>query len=294
MILPPAALAQAGDGRFFGAIVAVAIFLGMAGVILFGWDPFRRLVLRMEGYYDRVLRRQLLLDVNPRTVTMLGLGAILLFALIAYSLIQHVLSGLIGAAFGAVLAPLSVRFLRARRLYKLEDQLVDGIQTLSSGVRAGLNLVQAMGLLATNGVKPISEEFGHLHREYEHGISLEQAMHNAAGRIGSSNYRLLFAALLTHRERGGDLGETLDRIADSIREIHRLEKKIETLTAPGRTAARWMGAMPAVIIAILYFIDPSGVMMLFTEDFGKLILSGIVALNVVGFLWIRRIVSIDV
>ena len=193
-----------------------------------------------------------------------------------------------------MLPRLVVRFLQRRRLYRLNEQLVDGIQTLSSGVRAGLNLVQAMELLAVNGVRPIREEFAHLLREYEHGVALEQAMLNAANRIGSPNYRLLFSALLTHRERGGDLGETLDRIAESIREIHRLEKRIETLTAPGRTAARWMGAMPVIILMILYAISPESVRMLFTEDLGRGLLVMIVILNVVGFLWIRRIVSIDV
>jgi tight adherence protein B len=151
-----------------------------------------------------------------------------------------------------------------------------------------------MQLLAENALRPISEEFSHLLREYEHGVSLEQAMQKAANRMGSSNYRLLFSALLTHRERGGDLGETLERIAESIREIHRLEKRIETLTAPGRAAARWMGAMPLVILGILYMIDPYGVSLLVTEDAGKVILFFIVLLNIGGFLWIRQIVSIDV
>ena len=183
----------------------------------------------------------------------------------------------------------------AKLMRELEDQLVDGIQTLSSGVRAGLNLIQAMQLLGDSGVRPISDEFAHLIREYEHGVPVERAMHNTVARIESSNYRLLFSALLTHRERGGDLGETLDRIADSIREIHRLEKRIETLTAPGRAAARWMGVMPAVILAIVYFfIDDEGVRMLWTEDWGKVILAAIIFLNVIGFLWIRRIVAIDI
>lgn len=258
------------------------------------WRPARRFIGRQEAYYDKVLRGSLLMDVNPRTVTLLAVGAVLLMGMVAYSLVQHLLVALAGGAGGVFLPSLVLKLLRARRRQKLEDQLVNGVQTLSSGVRAGLNLVQAMELLAQNGVRPISEEFAHLLREYEYGVTLERAMLGAADRIGSSNYRLLFSALLTHRERGGDLGETLDRISDSIREIHRLEKRVETLTAPGRAAARWMGAMPAVILIILRYIYPEGVALLFTDDMGKAILAGIVILNVVGFLWIRKIVSIDI
>ena len=295
------AAGPAGPNSMWTVGMAVVIFAAVCVIVLAGWEPLRRLLARQEESYDRVLRRSLLLDVNPRVVSLLGLGAIFLLALIAYALINNFMSAVIGGVIGGILPALIVRYLKRRRLYKLEDQLVDGIQTLCSGVRAGLNLVQAMDLLARNAVRPISQEFGHLIREYEHGVSVEQAMQNAGARIGSANYRLLFSALLTHRERGGDLGETLERIADSIREIHRLEKRIETLTAPGRTAARWMGAMPAVILGILYLIDPDDVSSLFVPDpsspfpnAGRAILVLIIVLNILGFLWIRKIVSIDV
>ncbi len=275
-------------------LLALGIFVAVGALVFFWWGPFRRLVGRQEAYYDRVLRGSLLIDVSPRTVTLLQAAVMGLLGLIAYAMVSHVLAGIIGAAVGAIIPRIVLVMLRRRRLRKLEDQLADGIQTLTSGVRAGLNLIQAMELLAKNGIRPISEEFGHMLREYEHGMSLERAMANAGDRIGSGNYRLLISALLTHRERGGNLGETLDRIAESIREIHRLEKQIETLTAPGRAAARWMGLMPAAVIGVLYLIDAHDTEMLFTDDRGRLILLIILVMNLAGFLWIRRIVNIDI
>ena len=273
---------------------AGAIFAAVSMLTYAWWPRVRGFVLKREQYYDRVLRGHLLMDVKPRTVTVLGLAGMSLLALIGFSIVPSVLVAAALAAGAAFMPTLILKYLRYRRLYRLEDQLVDGIRTLTSGVRAGLNLIQAMELLARNGVRPISEEFAHLVREYDHGVSLEQAMENAGRRIGSPNYGLVFSALLTHRQRGGDLGETLDRIAESIREIHRLEKRIETLTAPGRTAARWMAAMPLVIIIIFYFIAPEGVKLLFTDPIGKSVLALIVLLNVLGFLWIRKIVNIDI
>jgi tight adherence protein B len=211
---------------------------------------------------------------------------------------QMVTESLLGMAAGALLGVflpgVVMKMLRRRRLNRLEAQLVNGIQTLASGVRAGLNLVQSMELVARDGPIPLRQEFAHMLREYEYGVSLEDAMNNAALRIGSGDFRLLFAALLTHRERGGDLGETLDRIAESIREIQRLENRVKTLTAQGRATARWLGAMPGVVLVILYFIVQDDVKRLFVEDVGKLLLLIIVVLNVLGFLWIRKIVSIDV
>ena len=273
---------------------SAVIFLGVFVAVAVGGRPFRQAILRQEEMFTRVLRGKLLIDVKSRSATYLSGMSILFFTLVSYALAGWV-GGLIGAVVGALFPYMVLRLLARKRLEKLEAQLVPGIQTLASGVRAGLNLVQAMELVADEGSVPLRQEFRHLLREYEFGLSLEEAMDKASARIGSGDFALLFAALQTHRERGGNLGETLDRISDSIREIQRLENRVKTLTAQGRATARWLGAMPAVVLAIIYFIvDSEGVLTLFTSDMGNLVLFAIVVLTVLGFLWIRKIVAVDI
>ncbi|MBI5724278.1 MAG: type II secretion system F family protein [Planctomycetes bacterium] len=283
-----------------GIIVMTIIYSGVILVATFvcawiGARPMGELIRAQEQMYDVVLRSTLLLDVKPRSFTILTALVIVCLGLLGYVITSSIFGALLLAAIGAAFPAVALRLLRRRRLNKLEDQIVGAIQTLASGVRAGLNLVQSMELIAKDGPDPIRQEFAHLLREYEYGVPLNEAMIKAGARIGSGDFRLLFAALHTHRERGGDLGETLDRIADSIREIQRLERRIETLTAQGRATSRWLGAMPGVVMLILYFlVDPEGVRSLFIDNVGKLLLLGIVILNIVGFMWIRKIMSLDI
>lgn len=275
-------------------VTAVLFFVGTTAAVYLGYRPARELVLRQEEQYDRILRGALLLDIQPRLAT-LATGALMVaMGLLGFMFTASFFGFVAGMAVAAVTPAVLLRVLRQRRLAKLEDQLVGGITTLVSGVRAGLNLVQAMELVARDGAVPLCQEFAHLLREYEYGVPLDEAMSNAGARIGSGDFRLLFSALQTHRERGGDLGQTLDRIAESIREIQRLEKRAQTLTAQGRATARWLGAMPVVIGAIYYMIDSSAVRSLFEQSSGNLILVGIVVMNICGFLWIKKIVAIDI
>ncbi|HOD81700.1 MAG: Bacterial type II secretion system protein F domain protein [Planctomycetes bacterium ADurb.Bin126] len=276
-------------------IISSVLFVGTFAAALLGLRPLKQFILEREALYDKVLRGSLLLDVRPRSVTVLNAFLVAVLGAIGYLATESLL-GMAMLGFLGIFAPKAImKILRQRRLAKLEDQLVAGIQTLASGVRAGLNLVQSMELVARDGPIPLRQEFGHLLREYEFGLPLEEAMHHAASRIGSGDFRLLFAALHTHRERGGDLGETLDRIAESIREIQRLENRVKTLTAQGRATARWLGAMPAIVLLIIYFlVNAEDVKNLFIDDLGKLILLGIVVLNVLGFMWIRKIMAIDI
>lgn len=275
----------------YSGLLAIAA----AVVVLVGYAPAKALLGRQEARYGRVLRTSLLFDVPKGAVTFLSLSSIVLLGLLVYALAEHYLGFVIGAIAGAFIPTLVIRTLKKRRTRKLEDQLVAGIQTVASSVRAGLNLIQGLQLVARDGPKPLREEFAHLVQEYEYGVPLDEAMDNAARRIDSGDFKLLFSALRTHRERGGDLGTTLDRIAESIREIQRLEKRVDTLTAQGRATARWLGMMPIIVLLILYFlVNPQGVTRLFEEDAGKLMLGLIALMNLLGFLWIRRIVAIDI
>jgi len=272
---------------------AVILILTTVAVMV-GARPLGGVIRRREAEYDQIFRRALLLDVSPRVITVGTAMVMLVLGFVGYAVTESVIAVILGMAAGAFLPHTLIRHLRRRRLRRLEEQLVGGIQTLASGVRAGLNLAQSMALVARDGPAPLRQEFRHLMNEYEYGVSLDEAMRNAADRVGSSDFRLLFAALQAHRERGGDLGETLDRIAGSIREIQRLEKQVQTLTAQGRATARWLGAMPWVVLIILYAIDPLGVASLFIKPIGKLIVASIVLLDILGFLWIRKVIAIDI
>ena len=273
---------------------SVVMFLLTVAAIYIGSRPFIGHIQRQEKEFDRVLRGNLLLNITPRTATVGSAIAMLLLGVIAYAITESVFGAIIVLGLSAFLPSMVLRMLRQQHLAKLERQLVSGIQTLASGVRAGLNLVQSMGLVARDGPSPLRDEFTHMLREYEYGTPLEEAMDKCATRIGSGDFRLLFAALQTHRERGGDLGETLDRIADSIREIQRLESRVETLTAEGRANSRMLGMLVLAALGILYQIDANGVKSLFEDDIGKVIVAIMVFLNVVGFLWIRWIIAIDI
>lgn len=267
---------------------AVFCFVRYAGMATLDW------LRRKELQYDRVLNQHLLLDIPPKVAVAAAGVCILATGALAAAIVGGLMWFTVGAALGAFIPNILIRHIEQKRRERLDEQLVDGITTIASGVRAGLNLVQAMELLVKNSVDPIRQEFTQLLHEYHMGIDLNQAMRNASNRIGSGHYRLLFTAIEMHRLRGGDAGESLDRIAESIREIQRLEGKLDALTSQGRYQAWMMAAMPLLFLAAIYFLDPQGVTLLFTEALGRVILLFILTLITVAYFWIRRIMSVDI
>ncbi len=276
------------------ALTCLLTFAAAFCLVYFGWPYVGRFIERQTRRYDTVLNRELLLNIPPRLAVYLSGGIVLLTGLIAAGLGREIGYFLIGALVGLFIPNLLISHFEAKRKEKLEQQLVDGITSLASGVRAGLNLVQSMEVLVQNQTGPIKQEFANLLREYSLGVDLNVAMRHTSDRIALRSYRLLFAAIEAHRQRGGDMGESLDRIAEAVREIQRLEGRLQTLTAQGRWQARFMAAMPVVILGIMYLIVPDDVTRLFVEPGGRLLLLIAAGLIAAGFFWIRSIMEVDV
>jgi len=279
-------------------LAMVSVFCAVISLRL----PVGALIRRQEDDFHTALVELFMFDVTPRQLTYVMFGGALVAGLIFSLVAVHSEVGGFGIAltFGAGMllgywVPRLVIFVFQRsRRQKLNEQLIDGLVTLANGMRAGLNLVQSMKLIEQNAQPPISQEFGLMLREFEHGSSVDEVMRRASARIKLHHYRLLFAALETARVRGGNLPQTLDRLGEALREIVRLEEKVRALTAQNKMSAYMMGAMPLVIIGIYYMIEQNWVEVLLNDQWGMLLLAVAVLFWVGGFLWIRKIVSFEI
>lgn len=182
-----------------------------------------------------------------------------------------------------------------RRRLQIEDQLADAMVSLASAIKAGLSLGQAIEILADQCPRPICEEFRQMYGEYQMGKPLERVLEETRDRLKSENFALFAAAMQASRESGGRLNETVERIAHSVMELQRLERKIYSETAQARTSAVYMALAPfAVLIMYYFFIDPVNTERLFTTVPGQLILCASLVLNLVAYLWARQILNADI
>ncbi len=187
-----------------------------------------------------------------------------------------------------------VRRLDERHRQKIEDQLADSMVALANAVRAGLSLAQSLEILAAQCPKPINAEFHQIVAEYKLGKPLDRTLTEARQRLKSENFALFAAALLASRESGGRLNETVERIAQSVLELQRLERKIKSETAQARKSAVYMAMAPAFILVAYYFVDPVNTVNLFVLPAGQAILALALVLNVAAYLWARVILNPDI
>jgi tight adherence protein B len=184
--------------------------------------------------------------------------------------------------------------LKQRRLERFNLQLVDSLVNMSNALKAGFSLQQAIELVVKEGQNPISQEFGMYLHQMRVGLPMEEALASLQKRVGSADLNLMVSAFETARQTGGNLTEVFEKIAHTIRERLRIELRIKTLTAQGRLQGIIVGAMPLLLGVAMFFLDPVMMMTFLHSAFGLAMLAGVIILEFLGALMIRKIIRIDV
>jgi len=201
----------------------------------------------------------------------------------------------LAVAFAAALLPRFVLArLRRRRIEAFRRQLPDALMLVAGGLRSGSGLMQALAQVAAEMPAPVRNEFGLLLREQRLGVTLEEALASFGRRMPIEESVLFGCALCVGSAAGGSMASTLESLADSMRRKLAIEGKIRALTAQGRLQAWVMGALPSLLGAVLFAIEPVAMRALFTTWHGWLVCAVVLVLQAIGVFAIRRIVMIDV
>lgn len=196
------------------------------------------------------------------------------------------------AIFGTLVPPLIVSKHKKKRMMLFETQLTDALAVISNCLRAGFTFSQALESIVSEMPDPISKEFGKALREVQLGIPMETALQHMQGRLRHDDLGLLVSAVVIQRQVGGNLAEILDNIGGTIKERLRIRGEIKVLTSSGRTSGMVIGLLPVFLLAVLMVLNPSYVSMFFTTTLGLIMLCVAVAMEITGFLIVRKIVNI--
>lgn len=216
------------------------------------------------------------------------------FPILTWILSDHLLLGLIMLVFLLFFPHMLLSHLHNKRIKTFERQLPDALSMLSGSLKVGASLDQAMDTVITESEAPLSQEFNLFLRERKLGVELNVALSNLENRIELEDLSLLLAAIKISREVGGNLADTLDNLADTLRRKLVMEGKIDSLTAQGKLQGIVMSLLPMLLAGVLMKLEPKAMGMLFTTKIGWMVIGVIAALQILGFISIQKITRIDV
>ncbi len=202
----------------------------------------------------------------------------------------------IGAGAGVVATLFGGKVFLGQKIKKrgnaFGEQLSDTLQLLSSSLRAGQSMMQALDSVSKEGDPPASEEFRRVIVEARLGRDVVDAMKAMADRVKSEDFGWVVPAIEINREVGGDLAEVLDTVAKTIRDRADLRRQVKTLSAEGRFSAFVLLGLPIAITLIIRASNPTYIAAL-GHGKGLYLAGGGVALMVIGAIWLMKICKIE-
>lgn len=248
------------------------------------------------GLIDSVQRRveDSGLPLRASEFIFLHVMATIVIAAVSLILFANILLTILVTAIALVIPLPLLAYLKRRRDMRFHDQLPDTLGLIAGALKAGYSFMQAVDITAQETSPPISNEFKRVLAETRLGLPLEEALAHMAVRVHSTSFDWTVMAVNIQREVGGNLAEVLEILADTIRQRDAVLRQIKVLTSEGRLSAFIMIALPIVISGLLYIVNPNYILPLVQTTAGLALVAVAVVMLIIGALWLRKIVVIEV
>jgi len=185
---------------------------------------------------------------------------------------------------------LVVESCRRARMLSLCRQLPEAFDQMKRAMRAGQSLPAAMQVVASDMRAPLADEFATCCKQQELGLPLQTTLDDLARRTGVMEVHIFAVAMVVQRESGGNCLELFTNLADLVRKRIHLVSRVKAMTSEGRLQAIVLGLLPLVAFASIFFLDREYARPLLERPN---LLLGLVASEIAGTLWIRRIINIE-
>ena len=181
-----------------------------------------------------------------------------------------------------------------RRRTAFGEQLPDVLQLIAGSLQSGFSLPQALDAVVRENTQPAAGEFSRALAEARIGADLEDALQRVADRMDSTDLRWSVMTIRIQREVGGNLAEVLLTTMGTMRERAFLRRQVRALSAEGRLSAIILIALPILVGAWFFYSDPKYMRLLYTTVPGLIMFIGSAVLVVLGALWMRKLINIEV
>ncbi|QDV52540.1 type II secretion system F family protein [Gimesia fumaroli] len=185
-------------------------------------------------------------------------------------------------------------FCRNRRFKKFALQLPDALELVGRALRSGHSLASGLSVVVQEMPAPISTEFALAYEEQNLGVPIDEALKSMLKRMPNLDLKFFVTAVVIQRQAGGDLAEILDKIGHIIRQRFKIMGQVQALTGEGRISGVVLMALPIALFFAVYYLNPDYVMLLFTDELGRKMIAGGIVLQVLGALWIKKIINIKI
>jgi tight adherence protein B len=234
------------------------------------------------------------LDITPRSfwVASLACGVLVAAGIWLSGPNLPIIVPVLGLFVGALGLPRWILArLTKRRQTKFTDEFANAIDVIVRGVKSGLPLPECLGIIARESPQPVSGEFTELVEQQRVGVPLGEAFERMMTRMPMPEVRFFAIVIAIQQQAGGNLSEALGNLSGVLRDRKRLQAKVRALSAEAKASAAVLGALPFVVMILVYITTPAYISLLWTTNFGQFLLACGGCWMTIGVLVMKKMIN---
>jgi tight adherence protein B len=188
----------------------------------------------------------------------------------------------------------AINFLRRRRTKKFLDEFANAMDVIVRGVKAGLPLNDCLRIIAAEAAEPVRTEFKHIVESQALGVTTADACARLPERVPVPEASFFAIVIAIQQKAGGNLSEALGNLSRVLRERKKMFGKIKAMSMEAKASAWIIGALPVIVMGLVYLSSPQYISLLFTDPTGHLILGASALWMFIGIMVMRKMINFDV
>jgi tight adherence protein B len=220
----------------------------------------------------------------------LGLAAFLIAMLLGAGLVAALAFGF---AAGGGLPLWLLRFLKKRREARFLETLPDAVDVIVRGIKAGLPLLDSLKMIASEAPEPVRSEFRSIIETQTIGIPLGEACMKLYERMPVAEANFFGIVILVQQRSGGNLSEALGNLSRVLRDRKKMKAKIKAMSMEAKASASIIGALPIVVMTLVYLTSPGYIELLWTDHLGRMMLASCAVWMCLGVLVMKKMINFD-
>ena len=203
------------------------------------------------------------------------------------------MSVLVAFACGFGLPRWVVSRMTKRRQAKFLIEFANAIDIIVRGIKSGLPISDCLQIIATEMPEPVKGEFIDLVEQQKIGVPLSRAFERMYERMPLQEVNFFAIVIAIQAQTGGNLAEALNNLSQVLRDRYRLQAKVKAFSAEAKASAMIIGALPPIVMLLVFLTSPNYIMLLWTEQLGNLMLIGGGIWMLIGILVMRKMINFD-
>ncbi|MGN6117248.1 MAG: type II secretion system F family protein [Nitrobacter sp.] len=184
-------------------------------------------------------------------------------------------------------------FLKKRREKAFLRALPDAVDVIVRGIKAGLPLFESLKVVAADSPEPLKSEFRAIIETQTIGMPLGEACSRLYERMPVPEANFFGIVISIQQKSGGNLSEALGNLSKVLRDRKKMAEKIQAMSMEAKASAAIIGALPPIVMLLVYLSTPDYISLLWTHPTGRLMLAGCVLWMSAGIFVMKKMINFD-